>query len=200
LLFGVAASVSLTPWRGLGGGLSLRGTTVAPGKDLLHGDVTEKVIGAFYQVVYELGPGFHESVYEKAMMILLRELGLRVERQVRILVYCRGIIVGDYRADLLIENVVIAELKVARAIDPAHEAQLHNHLHACPIEVGLLLRIAAKPEVKRVILTNDRKPYLSGVSPWLAVASSDQPGEPDPSRITDTAPSTPAGDAARDQR
>ena len=173
---------------------------MTPGQNLLHGDVTEKVIGAFYQVVYELGPGFLESVYEKAMVILLRELGLEVERQVRILVYFRGIVVGDYRADLLIEKVVIAELKVARAIDPTHEAQLHNHLHACPIEVGLLLRIGDRPEVKRVILTNDRKTHLAGAGPWPTLVPSDQSTHDEPSPAKGIAPSTPAGGAAHDRR
>jgi GxxExxY protein len=142
---------------------------VVSSRDLLHGEITEKIIGAFYQVVYELGVGFLESVYERAMVLLLRELGLKAERQVRILVYFRGTVVGDYRADLLVEGVVIVEFKVARIIDPAHEAQFHNHLHACPVEVGLLLRIDEKPEVRRVILTNDRKHHLAGAGPWATV-------------------------------
>ncbi|HLG15529.1 MAG TPA: GxxExxY protein [Blastocatellia bacterium] len=126
-------------------------------RGLKHEELTRKIIGVFYEVYNELGPGFLESVYEGAMEIALAEAGLRVERQVPVPVWFRGRQVGDFKADLLIEGLVIIELKAVRAFDPSHEAQLLNYLRATEIEVGLLLNFGPKPEFKRFAYDNERK-------------------------------------------
>lgn len=125
-----------------------------------HEDITEKIIKAFYKVYNTLGYGFLEKVYERAMLIELRAMGLNAESQKRILVYYFGNVVGDYNSDLTIENLVICELKAAECIVDEHEFQLINYLKATTIEVGLLLNFGKKPEVRRKIFDNDKKAML----------------------------------------
>ncbi|MEK6303007.1 MAG: GxxExxY protein [Acidobacteriota bacterium] len=122
-----------------------------------HGELTQKIIGVFYEVYNELGHGFLESVYEEAMLIALTETGLRTGQQVQTLVWFRGRKVGDFKADIFVEGSVILELKAARALEPVHEAQLLNYLRATDIEVGLLLNFGVKPQFKRLAFDNDRK-------------------------------------------
>ncbi len=122
-----------------------------------HRELTEKIIGVFYGVYNELGHGFLESVYENAMTIALRASGLRSVQQAPVTVRFRGQIVGDFRADLLIEDAIIVELKAASGIDPEHEAQLLNYLRATEIDVGLLLNFGPKPQFKRLAFANERK-------------------------------------------
>ena len=122
-----------------------------------HIQLTEKIIGVFYEVYNELGFGFLESVYEHAMCIALRQAGLSVECQVPITVYFRGVEVGYFKADLLVEASILLELKSARALEAAHKSQLANELRATDIEVGLLLNFGPTPEVKRIAFDNDRK-------------------------------------------
>ncbi len=122
-----------------------------------HADVTERIIGVFYSVYNELGYGFLESIYEEAMVIALREAGLSVSGQSPIQVHFRGWVVGEFRADLLIEGVVLLGLKALRQLEPAHEAQLLNYHRATPVEVGLLLNFGPKPQVKRMAFDNTRK-------------------------------------------
>ena len=124
---------------------------------LKHGELTEKIIGIFYDVYNELGYGFLESVYEKAMLKALRSAGLEIESQVSAPVWFRGEQVGDFYADLVVEGAVILELKAARRIERAHEAQLLNYLKATDIEVGLLLNFGEHPEFRRLLLDNERK-------------------------------------------
>jgi GxxExxY protein len=114
----------------------------------------------FYEVYNELGCGFLESVYEKAMAIALGAAGLRVSRQVGIEVWFRGQSVGDFRADEIVEDAVLLELKAARAIEPSHEAQLLNYLRATELEVGLILNFGPKPEFRRLVFANERKRSL----------------------------------------
>ncbi len=120
-------------------------------------EITEKIIKGFYEVYNELGSGFLESVYEHALSIVLIGYGLHVERQKEISVHFRGHVVGDFRADLIVDNKVIVELKAVRSLDPIHEAQLINYLKATDIEVGLLLNFGSKPQFKRLIYDNKRK-------------------------------------------
>ena len=119
-----------------------------------HSDLTEKIIKAFYKVYNTLGFGFLEKVYENAMFIELRNMGLFVEKQRRIKVFYEGNVVGDYCADLAVEDKVIVELKAAEALCEDHEFQLINYLKATEIEVGLLLNFGKKPEFRRKIFTN----------------------------------------------
>ena len=124
---------------------------------LRHGDITDKIIGVFYEVYGELGFGFLESVYHKAMLIALAEKGLGAESKVKLPVFFRGQLVGDYFADILVEQAVILELKVAEELASAHESQLLNYLKASPAEVGLLLNFGPRPRFKRLIFDNERK-------------------------------------------
>jgi GxxExxY protein len=113
-----------------------------------HSNVTDRIIKAFYAVYSELGYGFLEKVYENSMTIELRAMGLEVVQQVPITVYYREMMVGEYFADLVVEDTVIVELKAARALAKEHEAQLLNYLKATVYEVGLLLNFGPKPEIR----------------------------------------------------
>jgi len=124
---------------------------------MLHSDITEKIIKAFYKVNNSLGFGFLEKVYENSMVIELHKMGCKVLQQKNIKVYYEGEVVGDYFADLLIDDLVIVELKAAEAIHEDHEAQLINYLRATDIEVGLLLNFGKKAEFKRKVFANARK-------------------------------------------
>lgn len=122
-----------------------------------HAELRKGIIGVFYEVYNELGHGFLESVYENALSIALRERGFEVYQQIAIPVWFRGKQVGDFDADVLVNKLVLLELKVARSIEQAHLAQLINYLKATQIEVGLLLNFGPRPEFKRVAFGNDRK-------------------------------------------
>ena len=123
----------------------------------LHGDITDKIIKAFYQVNNTLGYGFLEKVYERAMIIELRKLGCRAEQQKNIKVYYDSEEIGDYFADIIVDDCVIIELKAAETLCEEHETQLINYLRATKIEVGMLLNFGKKAKFKRKLFTNDRK-------------------------------------------
>ncbi len=127
---------------------------------LKHSDLTDKIIGTFYEVYNELGFGFLESVYEEAMKIALESKGLKVEQQFPVPVWFRGRKVGSFEADLVVNELVIIELKAVRAIDDAHIAQLLNYLRATEIEVGLVLNFGHKAEFRRKAFDNNRKKRL----------------------------------------
>ena len=130
-----------------------------------HTDVTGKVIQAFFTVYNGLGYGFSEKVYENSLVLELTKLGLQVEPQKRIAVYYDGEVVGEYFADIVVEDVVIVELKAARQLLRDHEAQLLNYLKATTIEVGLLLNFGPKAEFKRKVYDNERKGSLAWTQP-----------------------------------
>jgi GxxExxY protein len=123
-----------------------------------YADITERVIRGFYKVYNTLGYGFLEKVYQNAMVIELRRMGLQVEPQARIDVYYEGEKVGEYFADLLVNSCVIVELKAMEQLCEENHAQLLNYLKATGIEVGLLLNFGPKPELKRKIM--DRLPRV----------------------------------------
>ena len=125
--------------------------------ELLHKNITDKIIKCFYEVYNILGYGFLEKVYESALYNELVSNGLSCERQKKIEVHYKNNLVGEYYADIVVENKIIIELKVAEALCEEHEFQLINYLKATNIEVGLLLNFGKKPEIKRKIFTNDRK-------------------------------------------
>ena len=125
---------------------------------LKHRDLTQKIIGIFYEVYNELGHGFLESVYEAALEVALTSKGLPVLRQIEVPVWFRGKKIGDFTADMLVDKCVLLELKAGRALDHAHEAQLLNYLRATEIEVGMLFNFGLKPEFKRLAFDNARKP------------------------------------------
>ncbi|MBS1762243.1 MAG: GxxExxY protein [Bacteroidetes bacterium] len=120
-----------------------------------HVEITEKVINAFYKVYNTLGYGFLEKVYENALLIELRSMGMIVEQQRRVKVFYKGLVVGDYYADLLLEEKVIIELKAYEKINEQNEFQLINYLKATGIEVGLLMNFGKKPEFKRKVYSKD---------------------------------------------
>jgi GxxExxY protein len=123
-------------------------------KNMLHEQLTETIIGAAMKVANTLGCGFLEKVYENALAHELRKAGLSVSQQVPIPVYYDGIIVGDYIADLIIENTVILELKACTALDKIHSAQCLNYLKATGKQIALLLNFGnPRLEFKRLVLT-----------------------------------------------
>lgn len=118
---------------------------------MLHETLTEKVLESCFEVVNELGAGFLESVYEKALLIALREKGLKAESQVPLNVKFRGKSVGDFFADILVDGIVLLELKAVTRLAPEHQAQLINYLKATGIEVGLLINFGnPKLEYRRL--------------------------------------------------
>ena len=122
-----------------------------------HAAVTDKIIAVFYEVYNELGSGFLESVYANAMALALKGAGLTVERERPIAVQFRGSVIGDFRADIVVEGVVLCELKAMSALDSTAEAQMLNYLRATDIEVGLLLNFGKEAKVKRFVFDNPRK-------------------------------------------
>jgi GxxExxY protein len=124
---------------------------------LLHEELTDVIIKTFYEVYNELGHGFLEKVYQNSLYLELKNKGYNVEAQKRINVYYKGTEVGEYFADLIVENAVILELKAADCIIKDFENQILNYLRATDCEVGLLLNFGKKPEFKRKIYENNRK-------------------------------------------
>lgn len=130
-----------------------------------HKDLTEQIIQAFYKVYNKLGYGFAEALYENAMAYELRRRDVQVEQQASISVYYDGHVIGEYFADLLVEDQIIVELKAARGLADKHEAQLLNYLKATTCEVGLLLNFGPEPQIKRKAFDNNRKGSLSWLDP-----------------------------------
>ncbi|MDX1973938.1 MAG: GxxExxY protein [Candidatus Sumerlaeia bacterium] len=106
---------------------------------LKHAELTQKIIGASFDVINVMGSGFVESVYEKCLYHALREFQINVVCQQPIKVFFRKHVVGEFIADLLVEDVVIVELKAVKSLQPEHKAQLINYLKASQLEVGLLI-------------------------------------------------------------
>jgi GxxExxY protein len=122
-----------------------------------HSELTEQIIGVFYDVYNEMGFGFLESVYRNALHLALLEKGLTVEPEFSVSVFFRGKNVGNFQADLLVNNSVLVELKTVETILPIHEAQVLNYLRATSLELGLLLNFGPKPQIRRLVLENRRK-------------------------------------------
>jgi len=127
---------------------------------LKHSEITEQIIRAFYEVYNTLGYGFLEKVYENAMCIELSNMGLHIEKQKHLKVYYKKQEVGEYFADIKVEDSVIVELKSTVSLSEEHEAQLLNYLKASKIEVGLLLNFGKKPKFKRKVFSNEYKTGL----------------------------------------
>lgn len=133
---------------------------------LKHAEITEKILAAFYLVYNALGYGFLEKVYQNAMAIELRRMGVPAVAEAKIEVYYDGEVVGEYFADLLVVGKVIVEIKAVKELAPEHEAQLLNYLKATPYEVGLLLNFGPAPQKKRLAFDNQRK----GSMKWIKTA------------------------------
>ncbi|HET9906444.1 MAG TPA: GxxExxY protein [Anaerolineales bacterium] len=126
-----------------------------------YSELTGRILGAFFELHKELGFGFSEKIYETALEVLLTELGLIVEKQKDIFVYFHGRIIGEYKADMVINGVVLLEIKSVERLIDAHDAQLLNYLKATEVEVGLLLNFGRQAEFRRKIYDNPRKGSLS---------------------------------------
>lgn len=128
-----------------------------------HSELTSQIIKSVYYVYNYFGFGHLESVYEKALMIKLQQMGLEVKDQEPIKVYFEGALVGNFRADLIVNDLVIIELKAVERLHPRHEVQLVNYLKCTEIEVGLLVNFGEEIKVKRRVFSNDfkrRKRYI----------------------------------------
>jgi len=125
--------------------------------ELLHKELTDKILQAFYDVYNELGYGFLEKVYQNSLYLELISRGFKVSAQKQIKVYYKGVEVGEYFADLLVNDLVILELKAAEYIAQDFEWQLINYLKGTEIEVGLVLNFGIKPEFRRKVFENERK-------------------------------------------
>ena len=119
---------------------------------LAHEELTGRIIACAIEVHKALGPGFLESIYESAMVVELNRAGLKVERQKSLPIYYREVLVGEHRLDLLVENLVVVELKAISELEDIHFAIVRSYLKAAGLEHGLLLNFATMPlTVKRVI-------------------------------------------------
>jgi len=115
-------------------------------------DLTEKIIGCAYQVYNKMGFGFLESVYEKCLLIELKRAGLQAEAQRSVAVYYEDEVVGEFLADVIVEDAIILELKSVRRVVKAHEVQLVNYLTATGKDVGLIINFAERNvEIKRKV-------------------------------------------------
>ena len=120
-----------------------------------HKELTAKIIDCAYKVHRKLGFGFLESVYQNALMIELSNAGLQAEKEKKIKVTYDEQVIGDFTADVVVEEKVIIELKSVRQMHPAHEAQLINYLKATGIEVGLLINFGEGVDIKRKVLDHN---------------------------------------------
>jgi GxxExxY protein len=121
-------------------------------RGLEHGELTESIIGAAIHVHTALGPGFLESIYENALVIALKSKGLAVEQQVEVPVLYNGVQVGLHRLDLLVNKLIIVELKAVREMEDVHFAVVRSYIKALGLKHGLLLNFSKKTlEAKRVI-------------------------------------------------
>jgi GxxExxY protein len=128
--------------------------TALDGTPWKHADLTGRILGCAIEVSNELGVGFLESVYHNALVFALTSAGLSVETQKPMLVTFRGLTVGRYYADMVVDNKIIVELKVARILAPEHSAQVLNYLKAAQIEVGLLLNFGtSKMDYRRLVMS-----------------------------------------------
>ncbi|MFV7233943.1 GxxExxY protein [Flavobacterium sp. ZB4R12] len=125
--------------------------------NFLHKSLSDSILKAYYEVYNELGYGFLEKVYQNAMYFELKSQGFKVEAQKQIKVYYKSQLVGEYFADLIIEDSITVELKACECLMDEHKAQLLNYLKATKVEIGILLNFGTTPEFKRLIYTNERK-------------------------------------------
>jgi GxxExxY protein len=124
---------------------------------LKHFHVTERIIGVFFDVYNELGAGFLESVYGQALALALVQAGLSVQREKPLSVRFRGSVVGQFRADLIVADVVLVEAKSCSRLNLLHQAQTLNYLRATSLEVGLLVNFGPELQFRRLLLDNQHK-------------------------------------------
>lgn len=127
------------------------------GSQYIHTELTQDIIRIYYFVYNKLGYGFRENVYKKAMRIELMKNGYNAELEKKINVYYDGEIVGEYFADIVVNDLIILELKAVECLIDDHTNQLINYLRATKYEVGLVLNFGAKAEIRRRVFSNDKK-------------------------------------------
>lgn len=128
-----------------------------PQPTLKYSELTERIIGIFYDVYNELGYGFLESTYSSAMVVAMIEAGMHIDQEFPVPVWFHGKKVGQYFADLIVDRKIILELKAAKNLDSAHEAQLLHYLRATEFEVGILFNFGSRPQFRRLLFDNERK-------------------------------------------
>jgi GxxExxY protein len=133
--------------------------------------ITEKIIGCAYHVASNLGSGFLEKCYENAMAYEIQKVGLSVEQQVPLKVHYADIVVGEYFADLLVEGIVLVELKAIQGLDAIHSAQCINYLAATALPICLLINFGKRVEVKRIAGPSLRNRSVSICAPSVANSS-----------------------------
>jgi len=139
-----------------------------------HQEITESILGAAFDVVNELGIGFLESVYEEAMRIALQERGHRVQTQLCTHVWFRNQCIGTFFADLIVDNLVLVELKAGRGLDAIHSAQVINYLNATGYDIGLLINFGSRRlEYRR----------LARTAVWVEETDPETPGEVQPPSV-----------------
>lgn len=122
-----------------------------------HEALTEKLIGIFYTLYNELGHGFLESIYQRGYAFMLEDEGITFTEQAPVRVVHRGRDLGEFRMDLIVENLVLVEFKAVKTLDVSHEKQVFNYLKATNIEVGLLFNFGPRAQIKRLLLENEYK-------------------------------------------
>lgn len=130
-------------------------------ENYLNSELTEKIIRSFFDVYNKLGYGFLEKVYENALKLELEKNGCCVECQKPINVLYEGKVIGDYYADMVVDNLVIVEIKACEVLNPNHQFQLQNYLRATNLEVGLLVNFGHKPQFVRRVFSNKNKKLQS---------------------------------------
>lgn len=129
-------------------------------KELKYKETSSKILEAFYKVYNVFGYGFLEKIYERALMIELKKLGLKCKNQQAINVYYEEEVIGNYIADIIVEDKILLELKSIKSLSIQDECQILNYLSCTELEVGLLLNFGPKPQAKRKVFDNERKPYI----------------------------------------
>ncbi len=124
---------------------------------LLYEELTEQIIGAYYEVYNELGFGYLERCYQNALYYELQDRGLNVEAQRKVKVHYKERIIGNYEPDLIVNDLIIIELKAVEQLIDDHEIQLYNYLRSTECEIGLLMNFGTKPEFRRKAFSNSRK-------------------------------------------
>lgn len=142
-----------------------RGAAIVDGEKLTHNkanmndqptvlvlpEISRRIVGCFYDVYNELGHGFLEAVYQRALLIALTQAGINCRTEVPIDVQFRGVSVGTYRADIVVDALVVLECKAGAAISPGHQAQLIHYLKATGLTLGIILNFGPKPSFKRML-------------------------------------------------
>ena len=130
---------------------------------LLEAVLSEQILAAFFYVYRALGFGFLESVYRNALSVQLRKSGRKVEREVPIDVLFEGVVVGRFKADILVNDRIMIEVKASKALTDADDKQLMNYLKGTRIEIGYILHFGPTPQFRRRVFTNDRKQVPAAV-------------------------------------